>query len=130
MESKVTFDSPLFRPYLPDDAQVNPKLYGAELAFWLSRKLAERGVFTSYPIAEDWGWLIEYITKYEDEFWLCCCNRNDAPDQWQCVLEAKAKSWFGRNKPSFDRAEALLKALRPILEEQPEIDNICWGDTP
>ncbi|GAB6141873.1 hypothetical protein JCM14076_26020 [Methylosoma difficile] len=130
MHSKVTFDSSLFSPYLPDDAQANPNCYGAELAFWLSKKLAERGVFTSYPIAEDWGWFIEYITESEDEFWLRCTNRDGSADQWQCILEAKPKSWFGRNKPSLERAETLLMALRAVLEGQPEIGNIRWGDAP
>jgi hypothetical protein len=33
MESTVEFDSELFSPYLPDEYQVNPHCYGAELAY-------------------------------------------------------------------------------------------------
>src|SRR4029079_14060405 len=52
------FRSTRFAPVLPDDAQVNPQVYGAELAFWLCTELAKRGVMTSYPDFEDWGWFI------------------------------------------------------------------------
>jgi hypothetical protein len=58
---RIEFSSAEFLPYLPEDSQGNPGVYGFELAHWLSRALAERGVVTSYPLGEDWGWLIEYI---------------------------------------------------------------------
>src|SRR5262245_29293448 len=44
-----------FSPVLPDESQVNPGVYGAELAFWLCAELAALGVITSYPVSEDWG---------------------------------------------------------------------------
>lgn len=53
MQTSVDFESNLFIPFLPDEAQVNPTVYGAELAFWLSRQLAQRGMPTSYPQCED-----------------------------------------------------------------------------
>jgi hypothetical protein len=53
METSVDFESQMFRPYLSEEAQVNPGVFGAELAFWLSRQLAQRGVTTSYPRHED-----------------------------------------------------------------------------
>lgn len=127
METNVEFDSTLFSPYLPDDSQVNPRVYGAELAFWLSRKLAERGVVTSYPNFEDWGWLLEYLTETDDEFWLCCGNRDGAQDKWQCFLNPKAKSFFGRNRASLVNAAPLMSALRQILENEKSIHNIIWS---
>jgi len=36
------FSSELFRPFLPEESQVNPEVYGAELAYWLARKLFGR----------------------------------------------------------------------------------------
>jgi hypothetical protein len=35
MKTEVSFDSERFRPVLPDESQVNPGRYGAELAYWL-----------------------------------------------------------------------------------------------
>jgi hypothetical protein len=55
MKISVDFESNMFSPFLPGDAQVNPGVYGAELAYWLSRQLAQRGMPTSYPQYEDWG---------------------------------------------------------------------------
>ncbi|WP_413701987.1 hypothetical protein ACLKMH_10950 [Psychromonas sp. KJ10-10] len=55
MKNTVTFKSDLFKPFLPEDSQVNPEVYGAELAYWLSKKLAEKNIITSYPESEDWG---------------------------------------------------------------------------
>jgi hypothetical protein len=127
METNVEFDSVLFTPYLPEDSQVNPRVYGAELAFWLSRKLAERGVVTSYPNFEDWGWLLEYSTEVDDEYRLCCGNRDGASDKWQCFLMPRAKSFFGRNKASLANAAPLMSALRQILENEKSIYNIAWS---
>lgn len=61
MDTCVDFESRLFAPFLSEEGQVNPQVYGAELAWWLSRELAQEGVETSYPNSEDWGWFIEYI---------------------------------------------------------------------
>jgi hypothetical protein len=127
METSVDFESKMFAPYLPDEAQVNPGRYGAELAFWLSRKLAQRGTLTSYPQHEDWGWFIEYVTEDDDEYWLCCANRDRAQDKWRCYLEPKAKSLFGRNKAPVEGARPLMTALRDLLTEEPGISNVTWA---
>lgn len=49
------FRSTRFSPVLPEDPQVTPGIYGAELSFWLCTELAKQGVLTSYPEQEDWG---------------------------------------------------------------------------
>jgi hypothetical protein len=127
IETKVEFTSSMFRPFLPEEAQVNPMVYGAELTFWLSQKLAAMGVVTSYPISEDWGWLIEYITDSEDEYSLCCSNVDDAKDQWRCYLDGRAKGWFGRDKASPESAKPLLSALRKLLDDTEGITEISWS---
>lgn len=126
METSVDFESKMFSPYLPDEAQVNPGVYGAELAFWLSRQLAQRGALTSYPQPEDWGWYIEYKTEDDYEYWLCCANRDGAPDKWCCYLEPKAKSLFGRNKAPAEGARPLMRALGDLPREEPGISNVTW----
>jgi hypothetical protein len=76
----VEFTSDKFRPYLPEDAQVNPGVYGFELATWLSRALAGKGVATSYPNYEDWGWFIEYISNADEELMIACASQSEAGD--------------------------------------------------
>jgi hypothetical protein len=126
METNVYFESQMFSPFLPDDAQVNPGVYGAELAFWLSRQLAQRGTPTSYPQCEDWGWFIEYTTEEGDEYWLCCTNKDCAHDKWRCYLEPKAKSLFGRKKAPVEGAQSLMHALRDVLTEEHSVNNMTW----
>jgi len=126
MKTSVEFKSDLFKPFLPEDSQVNPQVYGAELAFWLSKQLAARGIITSYPEYEDWGWFIEYITDSKDEFWLCCGNITGEDNKWLCYLNPKAKGIFGRNKAKPENAIPLLEALKNVLEETEGISDIQW----
>jgi len=126
METSVDFESKMFAPFLPDEAQVNPGVYGAELAFWLSRQLAKRGKLTSYPACEDWGWFIEYSAEDDYEYWLCCANREGAQDKWRCYLQPKAKGLFGRSKAPIEGARGLLQSLRDVLREEDSISNVAW----
>lgn len=125
MDTCVDFSSDLFKPFLSDDAQVNPGCYGAELAWWLTKKLAGKGVETSYPNFEDWGWFIEYIVD-DNEYWLCCGNIEGENNRWRVYLDPKAKSLFGRNKAPIEVAVPLLKALSEVLVESDEIEGIEW----
>lgn len=125
MKTSVTFKSTLFLPFLPEESQVNPECYGAELAWWLSRKLAEKSVITSYPSDEDWGWFLEY-TQNDSEYWLCCGNKNGSKDEWHVFLEAKSKGLFHRKKAPIEKATLLLDELACILVEEKGITDIEW----
>jgi hypothetical protein len=127
MNTTVEFSSDLFKPFLPEISQVNPQTYGAELAFWLSKELAATGIITSYPNYEDWGWFIEYITESEDEYWLCCSNKEGSDTEWLVYLDPKAKSLFGRNKAKPENAILLLDSLSNLLEKNQNISNIKWS---
>jgi hypothetical protein len=120
------FQSEAFAPFLPEDAQVNPGVYGAELAFWLARELAKHGVATSYPECEDWGWFIEFIPESGSEFAVLCANVDGARDRWRLVLKRHGRKLFGRDKPSFDEAESLVAAVRRSLEAALAPDAVSW----
>jgi hypothetical protein len=77
--TQLEFTSAAFLPVLPEGCQANPGVYGFELAWWLAQALARRGVVTSYPMGEDWGWLIEY-REGEAEFMIGCSSQCD-PDE-------------------------------------------------
>ena len=126
MKTEVTFDSERFRPILPDECQVNPGRYGAELAYWLCVELARVGLVTSYPNYEDWGWFIEDSTEAGDEYWLCCGNVEGSNDNWMCFLESKGKGLFGRRKAGFESARPLLDALAEVLESEVSVTNVEW----
>lgn len=96
--SIAVFASPRFRPYLPDECQVNPNVLGFELAEWLSRALAARGVVTSYPSFEDWGWYLEYSPPNADgEYLICCSGGADHGDtyEWRVFID-RPRRWFRR----------------------------------
>ena len=128
MKTLVTFTSQRFTPFLPEDSQVNPGYYGAELAWWLSRQLAAEGVVTSYPEYEDWGWFIDYFTTEEDEYWLGCGNVDGTRDRWRIFLDAKPKGLFRRKQADIENARPLLSALEAVLKASDLINDIRWED--
>lgn len=127
METSVDFTSDLFKPFLPEDTQVNPHVYGAELAYWLSQNLAKKNIITTYPNNEDWGWFLEYFID-DNEYMLCCSNSDEEGKEWRCFLRPQAKSLFGRNKAPIEKAAPLINALKELLEETPGINSIRWSN--
>jgi hypothetical protein len=111
----VEFRSDRFAPVLPEDSQVNPQVYGAELAFWLCSELAKGGVVTSYPEYEDWGWYIEYITEGGSEFAVHCGNVGGARDHWLLSLRRYGRKMFGRDKPPYEEAAILIAGIRGLV---------------
>ena len=107
-----------FTPFLPEDSQVNPGIYGAELAYWLAKKLAIRGVVTSYPEYEDWGWYLNYATSDGGEFAIHCANIDGVANRWLLSLRRYSGKLFGRGKPSFERATILVNAIHEVLVEE------------
>jgi hypothetical protein len=123
----ATFRSARFTPVLPEECQVNPGCYGAELAFWLCTRLySEKGVATSYPDYEDWGWLLSYSTGAGDEFALHCGNVEGARDEWLISLRRFGRRLFGRDKPDFERAGSLVRAVRELLEAEDGVTELRW----
>lgn len=121
------FRSPRFAPVLPEACQVNPGVYGAELAFWLCTRLYEdRGIATGYPGAEDWGWLLGWSTPGGDAFALHCGNVDGTRDRWLVSLRRFGRGLFGRDRPGFERAAALAGAVRELLEAEPSVTELAW----
>jgi hypothetical protein len=123
------FRSARFTPVLPDDSQVNPGVYGAELAFWLCSELASRGVVTSYPVSEDWGWFIEYAADGGAEFAVHCGNVGGEPDLWLLSLRRFGRKLLGRDKPPFSLAAPLVAGIQSLLREEPSISELEWLHT-
>ena len=122
----VEFRSPEFAPLLPDESQVNPGVYGAELAYWLSGALARAGTTTSYPESEDWGWYVEYSTESGAEFAVHCGNIDGTDDRWLLSLRRFGRKLFGRDKPSFSEARPLVDAIQRCLESHGSITDMEW----
>jgi hypothetical protein len=105
---RITFTSDKFLPRLPTDCQVNPGAYGFELAWWLAQELAARGVVTSYPEGEDWGWMLGHGDVEGGEVVIGCASLAEGdegylgrPIDWSVVIEAPTtffRKWRGFSK--------------------------------
>lgn len=122
----VRFHSDRFSPVLPELCQVNPQVYGAELAFWLATELVPLGVVTSYPESEDWGWYIEYFAESGAEFAVHCGNVEGAKDVWLLSLRRHARKWFGRDLPSYSEAAPLILGVRHLISSESSITQVDW----
>jgi len=80
---RIEFTSAEFLPILPEECQGNPGVYGFELALWLAQTLAKQGIVASYPLGEDWGWLIEYLSPTETEFTIGCSSMAEEGDGYR-----------------------------------------------
>lgn len=120
------FTSLRFAPVLPDECQVNPGVYGAELAFWLCSALARLSVVTSYPQFEDWGWYIDYRTDTGAEFALHCGNVGGSSERWLLSLRRFGRGMFGRNKPPYSEATPLVDAVKRSLEAEAAVSDLQW----
>lgn len=119
----IEFTSTKFLPFLPEACQVNPGVYGFELALWLSQALARAHLPTSYPMSEDWGWFIEFIDG-DAEFMIGCTSQAASeegyigqPIVWQIFLKQhlslkqRLKRVTAPDKAT-TLAQAILAALR------------------
>lgn len=119
---KLEFTSKQFLPTLPEACQVNPGAYGFELAYWLAQALFKRGLVTSYPISEDWGWLIEHCDESEVEYMIGCSSLADVDEgyagraiQWSIFVKPHL-SWRERLKGvergrDVERIGAIIEAV-------------------
>ena len=122
---RIEFYSSRFLPYLPESCQVNPGVYGFELALWLSNALIPLDIVTSYPIGEDWGWFIEY-REGEAKFMIGCgCEANegegylDQPLLWSVFIQQSLsikQRLCGQTTPTI--AAKLAEAVVAVLQAE------------
>jgi hypothetical protein len=126
------FKSSLFEIEPGEDAEINPGIYGKQLAQWLAVRLRARG-YEPEIIAEDWG---RCLMCSHDPFWLWigCANLQD-PDVtdprvpqkdeiiWHCFVECEVPFWkriFKRVNTQESR-DRLCDDLSSILASEPAI---------
>lgn len=121
---RIEFFSDRFAPYLPEEAQQNPGAYGYELADWLARQLAMRGLITSYPTGEDWGWFIEY-SDGQTEVMIGCNSEASEGDgyagkaiAWRVfVREPKSLRQRFKRAPQSTKVAEFAIAVEVVLRE-------------
>jgi hypothetical protein len=129
------FKSSKFEIEPGEDEEINPRMYGRQLARWLKQRLGENGYSVEDIINEDWG---RCLMCSRDPFmlWVGCGNVTDyetaqpgdgPPTKddviWHCFATAEVFFW----KRLFRRIETqpavskLYTDLGEILSAEPEI---------
>jgi len=113
----ISFSSDLFKPYLPEECQVNPNLFGFELANWLSQQLAHKGIVTSYPNEEDFAWYLSWSDDAKRALLIFCGGSlEESQYQWQIFLK-ESRGWFSKQKISNQEIEGFYQIIITILKE-------------
>jgi hypothetical protein len=129
------FTSTLFEIEPGEDEEINPRMYGRQLAAWLKTQLEARGHAVEPVIAEDWGRCL-MCAREPFLLWVGCGNETDyattrpgdpppAKDNivWVCFAEAEIPLWKRLFKrPDTSAALARLdNDLSSILNDEPSI---------
>ena len=129
------FTSALFEIEPGEDEEINPRMYGRQLAAWLKAKLEQRGYDIEPIIAEDWGRCL-MCSRQPFMLWVGCGSVVDydtaQPDDpppakenvvWYCFPMAEVPFW----KRIFKRPDTAAQVsrldadLRAILSDEPNI---------
>jgi len=139
--SNFYFKSDLFEIEPGEDDEINPGIYGRQLANWLKSRLEQTGYEVEPVIAEDWGRCI-VVSRAPFMLWVGCGNMMEDVDVnegdplptienivWLCFVEAEVplfKRLFNKpdtapalNKLKADLASILSSESRITLVEEP-----------
>ena len=126
MRTHVRFRSPLFRRKKPDEEQVNPGVYGEELASWIHEHIGTFGRPAADHFGEDWGWMVVFGRDYPA--WIGCGNVAGEEEEWHCFCEARVAMMdrlLGRPGPQEAR-DTTVRALAALLATLDEISDVEW----
>ncbi len=125
-----------------EDEEINPRMYGRQLAVWLKAQLEKRGHNIECIVAEDWG---RCIMSSDEQFalWVGCgssvdydtAQPGDPPPPkesivWNCFPEAELTFWQ-RYVKKIDTGPALSKLdkdLSDIFATEPNIHMMEYGE--
>ena len=124
MKTCVEFRSDRFPAYPDEEQQINPGIWGKQLAEFVSAGLKSRGIAAGKPVAEDWGWLVP-IENESFPLWIGCANYDDG---FLCFIEP-SKPFIRRyfKKISTEsQVSAVAKALDSLLASEASVGDVRW----
>lgn len=125
-----------------EDMEVNPGIYGRQLAYWLRDGLAVRGYPEADVVPEDWGWCV-ICQRRPYRLWVGCASVADAEEAsstgsvivavrsevrvWHCFTMVE-RNWLsrvlGRGKQAALACRRLDDSVRAMLVEEALIELI------
>lgn len=129
------FKSTLFDIEPGEDDEVNPRIYGRQLAEWLKQQLESLGYQIEPVIAEDWGRCL-MCSRAPFMLWVGCGSDVDddelGPDApppskenivWYCFPMAEVPIWrrIFRKPNTAPSVEKLSNDLAEILQREPSV---------
>lgn len=111
------------------DYFINPACFGDDVALWLIDKLRQRGIATSAPDQEDFGWYFTYSLRSKEYCVVIGFQPNDvnSGDCWVGEIERNVGfigSLFGGRRRGID-AEA-VDLVDSVLRFEQEILDLEW----
>jgi len=131
-EGAFWFKSSLFEIEPGEDDEINPKIYGRQLARWLATKLQDRG-YAPEIINEDWGRCL-MCARDPVWLWIGCANVYDLTSTgetlpkkedviWHCFVECEVPFWkrIFKKVDTQPLQDKLCHDLSSILTSEPGI---------
>jgi hypothetical protein len=128
MRTHLEFRSTAFPPYEGEEEEINPGRYGRRLAEFLHTQLAEQGLQTKDPYAEDWGWALPIVNE-EFALWIGCGNYEEYPDGFLCFIEPSkpvVRRWLFKRIDATATVERVAAALEKALAAKPDVRDLKW----
>lgn len=127
MTTNARFRSTRFRPLRPENEQVNPGVYGEELARWVAARLTETEGAEPRVDYEDWAWLVE-LRLGKGHAWIFCANEYGSDDVWMIDVRPRSRllGWFRPAAVTPDDLFGLCKRLHVIFSSEATIMDLEW----
>lgn len=127
METCVEFRSHRFPQIAGEGKEINPGIWGNQLADFLRDNLRRQGFETEEPILEDWGWVVPVVNP-QFRLWIGCSCYPEYPDGFLCFIEPHTPSvrQFFRKIDTTERVSSLRLAMDTVLNEGVGIRDKRW----
>ena len=107
---------------------INPCCFGEDLASWLRQELTPKGVESSVPYQEDWGWELP-VRLGTASYYLCMTGNSDSEGndagEWRIIVEKRRSTWERlTGKGIINSDDPLLKIVEAILSEESNIAEV------
>jgi hypothetical protein len=124
----LLFKTGRFNLTVMKDHFINPCCFGEDLAAWLRDKLVAKGVKSSSPGQEDWGWYLK-VNYLRDSYFLGMSGNAHQQGcdegQWRIIVEKKrsVSQWL-RGTGKILENDRVVLLIEEILRAEPNFQEV------